>query len=65
MYYLFRISRSEVSDYYEGTGYLMAFLKEPNRIRLFKFDINSRETNALLFYIGNEVSQTLINMNYQ
>lgn len=60
MYYLFRISRSEVSDYYEGTGYFKAFLKEPDRTkrRIFKFHINSRETNALLFYIGNEVYQS-------
>lgn len=60
MYYLFRISRSEVSDYYEGTGYFMAFLKEPDMIktRRFKFHINSPETNALLFYIGNEVYQS-------
>lgn len=60
MHYLFRISRSQVSYYYEGTGYFMALLKEPDRIkrRLFKFHINSRETNALLFYIGNEVYQS-------
>ncbi|XP_070764977.1 laminin subunit alpha-3 [Enoplosus armatus] len=53
-----RIPQSEVSDYYEGTGYRMAFIKEPDKMkrRLFKFHINSRETNALLFYIGNEKS---------
>ncbi|XP_028259612.1 laminin subunit alpha-3 isoform X2 [Parambassis ranga] len=52
------ISQTEVSDYYEGTGYRMAFLKEPDTIkrRLFKFHTNSRETNALLFYIGKEES---------
>lgn len=54
---LFRIPRSEVSDYYEGTGYRMAFVKEPDKIkkRLFRFHINSQDTNALLFYIENEV----------
>ncbi|XP_044054261.1 laminin subunit alpha-3 isoform X2 [Siniperca chuatsi] len=53
-----KIPQSEVSDYYEGTGYRMAFIKEPDKIkrRLFKFHINSRETNALLFYIGNKES---------
>ncbi|XP_053178329.1 laminin subunit alpha-3 [Scomber japonicus] len=46
------------SDYYEGTGYRMAFLKQPNKkkTRLFRFTTNSHETNALLFYIGNEES---------
>ncbi len=55
--YVFRIPHSELSDYYEGTGYRMAFIKEPGKKkkRLFKFHTNSRETNALLFYIGNEV----------
>ncbi|XP_070688258.1 laminin subunit alpha-3 [Pempheris klunzingeri] len=50
------IPQSEVSDYYEGTGYRMAFIKKPykKKRRLFKFHTNSRETNALLFYIGNE-----------
>ncbi|XP_075943399.1 laminin subunit alpha-3 [Anarhichas minor] len=53
-----KIPRSEVSGYYEGTGYRMAFVKEPHRKkrRLFKFHTNSRETSALLFYIGNEES---------
>ncbi|XP_078114223.1 laminin subunit alpha-3 [Sander vitreus] len=53
-----KIPQSEVSDYYEGTGYRMAFIKEPDKRkrRLFKFHTNSRETNALLFYIGNEES---------
>ncbi|XP_062280212.1 laminin subunit alpha-3-like [Scomber scombrus] len=46
------------SDYYEGTGYRMVFLKQPDkkRRRMFKFTTNSHETNALLFYIGNEES---------
>lgn len=46
-----------MSDYYDGTGYRMAFIKEPDvmKRRLFKFHTKSRETNALLFYIGNEV----------
>ncbi|XP_067369206.1 laminin subunit alpha-3 isoform X2 [Channa argus] len=53
-----RIPHSEVSNYYDGTGYLMAIVKEPEKKkrRLFKFHTNSRETNALLFYIGNEES---------
>ncbi|XP_051232166.1 laminin subunit alpha-3 isoform X2 [Dicentrarchus labrax] len=53
-----KIPRSEVSNYYDGTGYRMALMKEPDKIkrRLFKFYIKSRETNALLFYIGNEES---------
>lgn len=48
---------SEVSDYYDGTGYRMAFVKGPakKKKRFFKFHTNSRETDALLFYIGNEV----------
>ncbi|KAK2835839.1 hypothetical protein Q5P01_016323 [Channa striata] len=53
-----KIPHSEVSNYYDGTGYRMAFIKEPEKkkTRLFKFHINSREPNALLFYIGNEES---------
>ncbi|XP_031724153.1 laminin subunit alpha-3 [Anarrhichthys ocellatus] len=53
-----KIPRSEVSGYYEGTGYRMAFVKEPHRKkrRLFRFHTKSRETSALLFYIGNEES---------
>ncbi|XP_039668362.1 laminin subunit alpha-3 [Perca fluviatilis] len=53
-----KIPQSEVSDYYEGTGYRMAFIKDPDKRkrRWFKFHTNSRETNALLFYIGNEES---------
>ncbi|XP_055364396.1 laminin subunit alpha-3 isoform X2 [Betta splendens] len=52
-----RVHQSEVSDYYDGTGYRMAYLKEPKtESRLFTFHTNSRETNALLFYIGNEES---------
>uniref|UniRef100_A0A8D3CTX3 Laminin, alpha 3 n=1 Tax=Scophthalmus maximus TaxID=52904 RepID=A0A8D3CTX3_SCOMX len=49
---------SEVSDYYDGTGYRMAFVKGPakKKKRFFKFHTNSRETDALLFYIGNEES---------
>nr|XP_046248654.1 laminin subunit alpha-3-like [Scatophagus argus] len=53
-----KIPRSGVSDYYEGTGYRMALIKDPDMMkrRQFKFHTNSRETNALLFYIGNEES---------
>ncbi|XP_054875241.1 laminin subunit alpha-3 isoform X3 [Amphiprion ocellaris] len=53
-----KIPQSEVSDFYEGTGYRMALIKEPakKKKRLIKFHTNSRETNALLFYIGNEDS---------
>ncbi|XP_062251833.1 laminin subunit alpha-3-like [Platichthys flesus] len=53
-----KIPQSEVSDYYDGTGYRMAFMKEPGKKkrRLFRFHTNSRETDALLFYIGNEES---------
>uniref|UniRef100_A0A671UKA7 Laminin, alpha 3 n=1 Tax=Sparus aurata TaxID=8175 RepID=A0A671UKA7_SPAAU len=52
------IRRSELHSYYDGTGYSMAFMKEPHRIkrRQLKFHTNSRETNALLLYIGNEES---------
>ncbi|XP_074492138.1 laminin subunit alpha-3 isoform X2 [Sebastes fasciatus] len=51
-----KVPQSKVSDYYEGTGYRMAFIKEPDnkKKRLFKFHTNSQETNALLFYIGIE-----------
>uniref|UniRef100_H3DJT5 Laminin, alpha 3 n=1 Tax=Tetraodon nigroviridis TaxID=99883 RepID=H3DJT5_TETNG len=51
-----RMPRSEVSDYYDGTGYRMAFIKDPDNLkrRFFKFRTQSRETNALLFVIGNE-----------
>ncbi|XP_068581622.1 laminin subunit alpha-3 isoform X2 [Cebidichthys violaceus] len=53
-----KIPQSQVSAYYEGTGYRMAFIKDPHKKkrRLFRFHTNSRETNALLFYIGNEES---------
>ncbi|XP_007550697.1 laminin subunit alpha-3 isoform X2 [Poecilia formosa] len=53
-----KISQTELCDYYDGTGYRMAFLKEPQKEkrRLFRFNTSSRETNALLFYIGNEES---------
>ncbi|XP_029905586.1 laminin subunit alpha-3 [Myripristis murdjan] len=53
-----KISQSEVSDYYDGTGYRMALTSNPQKKkrRLFRFHTNSRETNALLFYIGNEDS---------
>ncbi|XP_060887535.1 laminin subunit alpha-3 isoform X1 [Labrus mixtus] len=53
-----KIPQTEVSDYYEGTGYRLAFIKEPDKIkkRLFRFHTNSRETNALIFYIGNQDS---------
>ncbi|KAM7012856.1 laminin subunit alpha-3-like [Tautogolabrus adspersus] len=53
-----KIPQMEVSDYYEGTGYRLAFIKEPDKIkrRLFRFHTNSRETNALIFYIGNQDS---------
>ena len=57
---MFRVAQAEVSDYYQGTGYRMAYIKEPDRKkrRLFKFHTNSQEKNALLFYIGNEVNFT-------
>ncbi|XP_061635603.1 laminin subunit alpha-3 [Phyllopteryx taeniolatus] len=47
---------SEVSDYYRGNGYREVLLKEPHerRRRLFKFRTNSRDTDALLFYMGTE-----------
>lgn len=50
-----------MSDYYDGTGYRMAFIKDPDNLkrRFFKFRTQSRETNALLFVIGNEVSVSL------
>ncbi|XP_022072198.2 laminin subunit alpha-3 [Acanthochromis polyacanthus] len=50
--------QSEVSDFYEGTGYRMVLIKEPDKKkkRRIRFHTNSRETNALLFYIGNEDS---------
>ncbi|XP_054459158.1 laminin subunit alpha-3 [Anoplopoma fimbria] len=53
-----KIPQSEVSGYYEGTGYRMAFIKEPHKTkrRRFMFHTNSRETDALLFFIGNEES---------
>ncbi|KAF7659114.1 hypothetical protein LDENG_00003190 [Lucifuga dentata] len=53
-----KIPQSEVSDYYDGTGYRMAFTNNPDKKirRLFKFHVNSKETNSLLFYIGNEES---------
>ncbi|XP_047442348.1 laminin subunit alpha-3 [Mugil cephalus] len=53
-----KIPRTEVSDYYEGTGYRMVFIKKPDMKRrlLFKFHTRSQETNALLFYIGDEDS---------
>ncbi|XP_035763469.1 laminin subunit alpha-3 [Neolamprologus brichardi] len=53
-----KIAQEEVSDYYEGRGYRMAFIKNPDwkKRRLFRFHTNSRETNALLFYIGNNES---------
>ncbi|XP_071343066.1 laminin subunit alpha-3 isoform X2 [Trachinotus anak] len=52
-----KIPQSEVSDYYDGTGFRMVLIKEPRKKRrLFKFHTNSRETDALLFYIGNEES---------
>uniref|UniRef100_UPI0037E6FAA4 laminin subunit alpha-3 n=1 Tax=Semicossyphus pulcher TaxID=241346 RepID=UPI0037E6FAA4 len=53
-----KIPQSEVSDYYEGTGYRLALIAVPDKIkrRLFRFHTNSRETNAFIFYIGNEDS---------
>ncbi|XP_061540188.1 laminin subunit alpha-3-like [Phycodurus eques] len=47
---------SEVSDYYRGNGYREVLVKEPHkrRRRLFKFHTNSRDTDALLFYMGTE-----------
>ncbi|XP_036969506.1 laminin subunit alpha-3 isoform X3 [Acanthopagrus latus] len=51
------IRRSKLHSYYDGTGYSMAFIKELHKIkRQLKFHTNSRETNALLLYIGNEES---------
>lgn len=57
VFFFIRIPQLEVSDYYEGTGYRLAFLKEPQTLkrRLFKFHTKSREADALLFFIGNEV----------
>lgn len=52
----FRIPWSKSSAYYQGTGYSMALVKGPEeKRRLLRFHTNSWETNALLFYIGNEV----------
>ncbi|XP_054904288.1 laminin subunit alpha-3-like isoform X2 [Poeciliopsis prolifica] len=53
-----KVLQTESCDYYDGTGYRMAFLKEPQKKKrwLFRFNTRSRETNALLFYIGNEES---------
>ncbi|XP_074523638.1 laminin subunit alpha-3 isoform X2 [Halichoeres trimaculatus] len=50
------LPHAEDSDCYEGTGYRLAFIKEPEKTTrlLFKFHTKSRETNALMFYIGNE-----------
>ncbi|XP_039983754.1 laminin subunit alpha-3 isoform X2 [Xiphias gladius] len=55
---LIKIFHSEVCDYYDGTGYRMAFIKVPDekKRRLYKFGTKSRETDALLFYIGNQES---------
>lgn len=41
----------------------MAFIKDPDwkKRRLFRFHTNSRETNALLFYIGNNVGFYFLN----
>ncbi|XP_067453634.1 laminin subunit alpha-3 [Thunnus thynnus] len=50
------IPRLQVTDYYEGTGYRKVCIKMPNKRILLKFHTNSRETNALLFYIENEES---------
>eukprot|EP00064_Thunnus_orientalis_P005002 superscaffoldBa00000475_g5015 len=49
------IPRLQVTDYYEGTGYRKVMTNTNKRI-LLKFHTNSRETNALLFYIENEES---------
>ncbi|XP_061594014.1 laminin subunit alpha-3 isoform X2 [Cololabis saira] len=53
-----KIPQTEVSDYYQGTGYRMAYVKEPGKKkrRLIKFHTKSRETDALLFCIGSEES---------
>ncbi|XP_073332501.1 laminin subunit alpha-3 [Pagrus major] len=58
------IRRPELHSYYDGTGYRMAFVKEPHKSkrRLLKFHTNSRETNALLFYIGDEDTQFAISI---
>ncbi|KAM6921996.1 uncharacterized protein FYW49_007623 [Xenentodon cancila] len=51
-----KIPQTEVSDYYQGTGYRMAYVKEPDKKkrRPIKFHMKSRETNALLFCAGSE-----------
>lgn len=57
-FFSFRLPRSEASDYYDGTRYRMAFIKDPGsrKRRFFKFHTKSRETNTLLFFIGTKVS---------
>ncbi|XP_041646420.1 laminin subunit alpha-3-like [Cheilinus undulatus] len=53
-----KIPQSDTVDYYEGTGYRLVFLKDPGKVktRLFRFHMKSRETNGLIFYIGNQES---------
>ncbi|XP_054586009.1 laminin subunit alpha-3 isoform X3 [Nothobranchius furzeri] len=51
------VPQQDVSDYYDGTGYSMALIKEPNRkSQLFKFHTHSPGTDAFLFFTENEES---------
>ncbi|XP_049573616.1 laminin subunit alpha-3 isoform X1 [Syngnathus scovelli] len=49
---------SEVSHYYQGSGYREVLVKEPYKMRkrIFKLRVKSWESDALLFYIGTEES---------
>ncbi|XP_018525874.2 laminin subunit alpha-3 [Lates calcarifer] len=53
-----KIPQSDACNYYDGTGYLMAFVREPDKKqkRQFRFYTTTREADALLFYMGNEES---------
>ncbi|XP_051929111.1 laminin subunit alpha-3 [Hippocampus zosterae] len=50
------LPRAEASHFYQGSGYRQALVKEPHdrRRRIFKLHTNSRDTDALLFYMGTE-----------
>ncbi|XP_077464135.1 laminin subunit alpha-3-like isoform X2 [Stigmatopora argus] len=49
------LPRSKEIDYYQGSGYREAFVKDPHRrTHFFAFHTNSRKTDALLFYMGME-----------
>ncbi|XP_077572386.1 laminin subunit alpha-3-like [Stigmatopora nigra] len=49
------LPRSKELDYYQGSGYREAFVKDPHRrTHFFAFHTNSRETDAMLFYMGLE-----------